>query len=200
MLPSLLLIGVAFSLAYGPLTIAATEGVDESEQGLAGGLLNASVQFGAALVLAVVTAVNVTVTGDSPTPDDLLDGYRTALLVPIAGVALAAVITGSRTPTAPAAAAARLLTGQLSHDRGERVGAGGAEDEVGEADLLPSPLDLLGGRRGVIRKYCQRVHRAKRCRVGVGRRHERRDGVADHRHVLREFDVAARAEVAYHPS
>jgi MFS family permease len=95
MLPSLLLIGVAFSLAYGPLTIAATEGVDESEQGLAGGLLNASVQFGAALVLAVVTAVNVTVTGDSPTADDLLDGYRTALLVPIAGVALAAVITGS---------------------------------------------------------------------------------------------------------
>ena len=94
MLPSLLLIGVAFSLAYGPLTIAATEGVDESEQGLAGGLLNASVQFGAALVLALVTAVNVAVTGDSPTPDDLLDGYRTALLVPIAGVALAAVITG----------------------------------------------------------------------------------------------------------
>ena len=46
MLPGLVLLGMAFALAYGPLTIAATEGVAESEQGLAGGLLNASVQFG----------------------------------------------------------------------------------------------------------------------------------------------------------
>lgn len=46
---------------------------------------------------------------------------------------------------------AGLMSGQLSYDRSERVGQVGAEDEVGEADLLPSPLDLLGGRRGVIR-------------------------------------------------
>ena len=67
MLPGLVLIGLAFSLAYGPLTIAATDGVDEAGQGLAGGLLNASVQFGGALMLAVVTAVNVIVTDDDPT-------------------------------------------------------------------------------------------------------------------------------------
>jgi MFS family permease len=42
MVPGLLLVGLAFTLAYGPLTIAATDGVDEAEQGLAGGLLNAS--------------------------------------------------------------------------------------------------------------------------------------------------------------
>ena len=59
MLPALILIGVAFAFAYGPLTIAATDGIDEAEQGLAGGLFNASVQFGAALILAIVTAVNV---------------------------------------------------------------------------------------------------------------------------------------------
>jgi len=51
------------------------------------------VQFGAALVLAVVTAVNVVTTGDDPTPDAMLDGYRTALIVPIVGVTLAALIT-----------------------------------------------------------------------------------------------------------
>jgi hypothetical protein len=53
-----------------------------------------------------------------------------------------------------------LMSGQLSYDRSERVGEVGAEDEVGEADLLPSPLDLLGGCRRVIRKYRHRVRRA----------------------------------------
>jgi len=95
MLPSLILIGVAFAFVYGPLTIAATDGIAESEQGLASGLLNASVQFGAALILAVVTAVNVTATGDNPSPAALLDGYRTALLVPLVTVALAALITAT---------------------------------------------------------------------------------------------------------
>jgi MFS family permease len=37
MLPTMLLIGVAFAFAYGPLTIAATDGIVPEEQGLAGG-------------------------------------------------------------------------------------------------------------------------------------------------------------------
>ena len=48
-------LGLAFALAYGPLTIVATDGVDEHEQGLASGLLNVSFQFGAAIGLAVVS-------------------------------------------------------------------------------------------------------------------------------------------------
>src|SRR5205823_15046137 len=72
-----------------------------------------------------------------------------------------------------------LTSGQLSYDRSQRVGKVGAKDEIGEADLLPSPLDFLGGGHRVIRKYGQRVHCAKRSRVGVGGRHERRDSVAD---------------------
>ncbi len=95
MVPGLVLIGLAFALTYGPLTIAATEHVDEAEQGLAGGLLNASVQFGGALMLAVVTAVNVAVTGDDPTRAALLDGYRAALVVPLVAVAVGAAITAS---------------------------------------------------------------------------------------------------------
>lgn len=93
MLPMLLLVGVAFALAYGPLTLAATEGVTESEQGLAGGLLYTSFQFGGALGLALVTIVLV---GDGAGPPALAD-YRTALLVPTAlaaGAALAAVGAG----------------------------------------------------------------------------------------------------------
>src|ERR671936_1021291 len=94
---------------------------------------------------------------------------------------------------------AGLTSGQLSYDWSQRVGEGGATDDVGEADLLPSPPDFLSGGRRVIRKYGQRVRCAKRSRVGVGGRHERRDNVADNRHVQRELNVADGAEVACQP-
>ena len=87
MLPMLVLVGVAFALAYGPLTLAATEGVEESEQGLAGGLLYTSFQFGAALGLALVTIVLVGDRSGAPSVGD----YRSALLVP-AAMALAAAL------------------------------------------------------------------------------------------------------------
>ncbi|MFJ8645035.1 MFS transporter [Streptomyces sp. NPDC093546] len=94
MFPSMIVLGLAFSLAYGPLTIVATEGVDEEEQGLAGGLLYTSFQFGAALGLSAAAAVNDAATGDAGTPGALLDGYRAALWVPLAA-ALAAVVVGA---------------------------------------------------------------------------------------------------------
>ncbi|MFD0851816.1 MFS transporter, partial [Actinomadura adrarensis] len=59
LLASTLLIGLYFALAYGPITIVATEDVDESEQGLASGLLNTAFQFGAAFGISAVTAVHV---------------------------------------------------------------------------------------------------------------------------------------------
>jgi hypothetical protein len=118
MLPGLVLIGLAFSLAYGPLTIAATDGVDEAGQGLAGGLLNASVQFGGALMLAVVTAVNVIVTDDDPTGAARLDGYRAALVVPLVGVAIGAAITaaGLRRPAASAVAPSAAAVAEIRAD------------------------------------------------------------------------------------
>lgn len=91
MFPSLIVLGVAFSLAYGPLTIVATEGVREEEQGLAGGLLYTSFQFGAAIGLSTVSAVNVAATA-STSPAALLDGYRAALWVPLAAALLASLI------------------------------------------------------------------------------------------------------------
>ncbi len=57
--------------------MAATEGVDEDEHGLAGGLLYTAMQFGTALGLSAVTAVSVA-TGSGP------DALRTALVVPVA--------------------------------------------------------------------------------------------------------------------
>lgn len=92
MLPALLLLGVGFALAYGPLTIAATDGVPGAEQGLAGGLFNTSFQFGTALGLAVTTAVGVAATA-SDTPAGLLDGYRAAFLVPLGAAVLGLAVT-----------------------------------------------------------------------------------------------------------
>jgi MFS family permease len=93
MLPTMVLTGVAFALAYGPLTIAATDGVAASEQGLASGLLNSSFQFGAAFGLAVATSVNVAATGAGGSPEALLDGYRAALIVPVVAAVLGALVT-----------------------------------------------------------------------------------------------------------
>ena len=111
MLPTMILTGLAFTLVYGPLTIAATDGVADAEQGLASGLFNTAFQFGSALGLAVVAAVVVAATGDPSEPDALLDGYRAGLLVPVVGVALAIAVTlpgvfNRRRGRAPGAAAA----------------------------------------------------------------------------------------------
>jgi EmrB/QacA subfamily drug resistance transporter len=87
MLPTFLLGGLGFALAYGPLNIAATDGIAPEEQGLAGGLVNTSFQFGGALVLAVVTAVdNANTTGGSP--QGLLDGFQAAVYVSLAAAVL----------------------------------------------------------------------------------------------------------------
>lgn len=93
MLPTMLLLGLAFSLAYGPLTMAATEGVEEHEQGLASGLLYTALQFGTALGLSAVTAVSVGTLGAATAPAARLDSLQVALVVPVAAAVAAAVIT-----------------------------------------------------------------------------------------------------------
>jgi hypothetical protein len=98
MLPTFLLAGLGFALAFGPLNIAATNGIAPGEQGLAGGLLNTSFQFGGALALAVVAAVVNANTGTDGTPQALLDGFKPALVVPLlVGVlGIVAMTTGLR--------------------------------------------------------------------------------------------------------
>nr|BFE81187.1 MFS transporter [Planobispora longispora] len=92
MLPTMVLLGLAFSLAYGPLTMAATEGVAEHEHGLAGGLLYTAIQFGTALGLSAVTAVNVAVLGGGGSE---LHALRSALVVPVVAAVLGAIVVAS---------------------------------------------------------------------------------------------------------
>lgn len=93
MFPTMLLLGLAFSLAYGPLTMAAVEGVDEPEHGLASGLLYTSIQFGTALGISAVTAVSVAALDDPGTTAKDLDAIRAGLIVPVAAAVLAAAVT-----------------------------------------------------------------------------------------------------------
>jgi MFS family permease len=110
MLPTFIFGGLGFALAYGPLNIAATNGIAPEEQGLAGGLVNTSFQFGGALVLAVATAVNNAAAGSDGSPQALLDGYqaawRVSVVAALVGVGVTALGLWSRSrrevPVGPA--------------------------------------------------------------------------------------------------
>jgi MFS family permease len=86
----IVLIGIGFAIVYGPVTIAATDGIADHEQGLAGGLVNSSFQFGAALALAAATLV---LQADGHTSGFAVSDYRAALLVPVVAVALGLVVS-----------------------------------------------------------------------------------------------------------
>ena len=93
MLPTMLLVGLAFGLGFSALSVAATDGMPDSEQGLAASLFQTSFQVGGALVLAVVTAVvDAGGGGRLGTPAATLAAYRPALFL-ITGVAAVGALT-----------------------------------------------------------------------------------------------------------
>jgi hypothetical protein len=95
-LPTVLFGGLGFALAYGPLNIAATNGIAAEEQGLASGLVNTSFQFGGALVLAITTAVNNAANGAADSPQALLDGFQAAVVVSVIASGIGVAVTALR--------------------------------------------------------------------------------------------------------
>jgi MFS family permease len=110
MLPTMLLVGLAFGLGFSALSVAATDGIPDAEQGLAASLFQTSFQVGGALVLAVVTAV-VDAGGASAitSPAAVLTAYRPALflITGVAAVGALVALSGLRRPRRPAAIRAR---------------------------------------------------------------------------------------------
>jgi predicted MFS family arabinose efflux permease len=95
-LPSVLLLGVGFALAFPSINVQATAGIRNSEQGLAAGLIQTSTQVGAALVLAVTTAIvsghgSPSEAGAGIDAAAMLEQYRPGLVLS-AAVALAALL------------------------------------------------------------------------------------------------------------
>ncbi|WP_206791808.1 MFS transporter [Amycolatopsis sp. MtRt-6] len=94
-LPSMILLGIGFTLAFSSLNIQATAGIPDDEQGLAGGLLNTSLQVGGAIGLAVVTAVLTANGGREASPAALLTGLTPALSVVTGIAALGLLVAAS---------------------------------------------------------------------------------------------------------
>jgi MFS family permease len=94
-LPTAILLGVGFALGFPSINVQATAGVDDDEQGLAAGLVQTAGQVGAALVLAITTAI---IAGDgrpARSAADVLADYRPGLVfttfVAIGGLVMALV-------------------------------------------------------------------------------------------------------------
>ena len=60
--PGFLVSGIGLALSFVPMTIAALIGVDETDAGIASGLINTSQQIGGAVGLAAATTIAVTFT------------------------------------------------------------------------------------------------------------------------------------------
>jgi EmrB/QacA subfamily drug resistance transporter len=98
--PAFLVSGIGLALSFVPMTIAALVGVDESDAGIASGLINTTQQVGGAIGLAAATTIATTFTsryvdshvGSSVTdPAALNHGFQIAFWV-LAAIAAAASV------------------------------------------------------------------------------------------------------------
>ena len=98
-LPALFLTYFGLGAGFIPLTLAAVQGVPESQSGVASALLNAAQQLGAAIGIAVLSTISTATTGARLTEETaamraaLTDGYTTAYLWAGGLLLLAALIT-----------------------------------------------------------------------------------------------------------
>ncbi len=145
MLPATLLVGLAFGLGFSSLSVAATAGVPNSEQGLAASLFQTSFQVGGAVVLAIVTAVvDAGGAGQLSSASAALKAYRPALglITGVAAIGMLVALSGLR--GRQAGLAGDLRAGDLA----EALAAGDlADGHLAEAlaagDLADG--DLAGG-------------------------------------------------------
>ena len=110
LLPGIVVVAIGAGAVFTGVTTAATEGVPADKAGIASGLLNASMQFGGALGLAVLSAVatdrtNTVLDSGGGLPLALTDGFQRAFLIG-AGFVLAAALVAFLASNARSAAKA----------------------------------------------------------------------------------------------
>jgi EmrB/QacA subfamily drug resistance transporter len=100
-LPGMLLTGLGAGIAFNPLLLAAMSGVDDSESGLASGIVNTSFMMGGALGLAVLASLAAARTGVAGATDiaALNAGYRLAFAAGAAFALVAAMLGAMLLPT-----------------------------------------------------------------------------------------------------
>jgi EmrB/QacA subfamily drug resistance transporter len=108
-LPSMILLGFGAGMAFNPVLLAAMNDVEQTEAGLASGVVNTAFMMGGALGLAVLASVAASRTTSLSSTEShlaaLTGGYHLAFLVGAIFAALAAALGGLLLPTgAPAGA------------------------------------------------------------------------------------------------
>jgi MFS family permease len=152
MLPATLLIGLAFGLGFSSLSVAATAGVPDAEQGLAASLFQTSFQVGGAVVLAVVTAV-VDASGASRvlSPAATLSAYRPALILitAVAAAGTLVALSGLRRRENTAGPEPRPAVRPAAARVTAEVTAGATPRAAGVAGIAARPAEADPGAAGV---------------------------------------------------
>jgi EmrB/QacA subfamily drug resistance transporter len=110
-LPSMILLGFGAGMAFNPVLLAAMNDVEQTEAGLASGIVNTAFMMGGALGLAVLASVAASRTSSLDATEShlaaLTGGYHLAFLVGAIFAAVAATLGGLLLPnSAPAGAGA----------------------------------------------------------------------------------------------
>jgi MFS family permease len=92
-LPSILLTSLGMGAVFVPLTLVATTGLADADQGLASGLFNTSQQIGGALGLAVLATISASKGGE--TSAQLVHGFHWAFAGSAAFVLAALIALGA---------------------------------------------------------------------------------------------------------
>jgi len=96
--PTIITTGTAFAIVFPAANIQATAGIANTEQGVASGIVNTSMQLGGALILAVATAA-LGASSVTAQHGQLLPHMDAALSVPVVATGLALVVTVARVAT-----------------------------------------------------------------------------------------------------
>src|SRR5437667_8207137 len=114
LIPAMLVSGVGVGLTFVSVTMAATAGVPDRDQGTASGLIGTAQQVGTAVGLAILVNIAGSVTRDSHPQGAVavIAGYHQAFVIAAAisvAAALIALIAVKRPPTLPAAGVAETV-------------------------------------------------------------------------------------------
>jgi EmrB/QacA subfamily drug resistance transporter len=122
-LPSMILLGFGAGMAFNPVLLAAMGDVEQSEAGLASGIVNTSFMMGGALGLAILASVAASRTSHLLAAGQshlsaLVGGYHIAFMIGAAFAALAAVLSGQlmRSPATDQPAEAAEGTAHRNHE------------------------------------------------------------------------------------
>jgi len=91
-LPGMIIASLGMGAIFMPLTLIATTGLDNEDQGLASGLFNTSQQVGGALGLAILSTIAANHTSDPSSAASLVHGFHYAFAGAAAFVAAALVV------------------------------------------------------------------------------------------------------------